>query len=849
MKNKHQPGQKVYRSGRFRNYRIMIGALACMLGFVPGQALAYLDLSAATVEKLTNGLTVIVLEDRSLPVASVQMLYKSGARNEAIGKTGLAHFVEHMAFRASENFPETRLVSDIYAVGGEWHGYTWLDQTTYFATVPATELELLLRIEADRITRLKIPAGDVESERSAVLTEMHSYENDPQSVLQDYVLYLSFLAHPYRNNTIGWESDINSVSHRDIVDFYEQHYQPGNAVLAIAGDVRTAETLQLVRHYFSELPGKASSQLPHTVEPPQTGVRRIRLQGEVERKSFKIAYRAPSVSSPDFAAFLLAQELLGAGSGVNFLQNDWGSPVDPDSVLNGISDDLVTWFPPSAQDYVFTISGAVPAKSDESLTEAAIEAGIESLRQQFKMSTDASVAALARAKARVQRALAFDIQTTEDAAHQLAFFAGIDALGVLIELPGALEQVGIADISRVLDRYLGSERKTIGWYVPTEPKSPEHGQPGPSVSVPATEWSVGEDSVSDPLETATAPLLTQMSNGTPVIMQRSPLSPTAMLKLVVPSSGFSLPAGVRQGEPAHGLASLDFEFLPGELDQTIKQARQVIDSAVPKPQLEPGDNTNPEALLESTIENLLGLPDIPGQPGAPLLLVVTGDIDPDNMLERLDHGFSSLPAERWKTPLLVDAPQSTNMESKVKFPVAQEHLGYVVRVPGPRRQTALAWRMALYIINHGYEGRLGKEAISRRGLVYYIDTGYHTDGTNDWITLSTGVDADKLDAMKTLLGEEIFRLLSDPPSEQEVAEARAHLLGRQVSAAQSNRELTATLADHWLLYGDLPDHEGLKQRLDDISRDEIIQLLPAFTRGSTVSIRNPHAGVKSARIP
>ncbi len=104
----------------------------------PGLAAAYLDLAAAGVEQLDNGLTVIVLEDPSFPVVSVQMLYRSGAVDEVSGKTGLAHFLEHMAFRDSENFPDTGLVSSIYAVGGEWHGYTWLDQTTYFATVPAS---------------------------------------------------------------------------------------------------------------------------------------------------------------------------------------------------------------------------------------------------------------------------------------------------------------------------------------------------------------------------------------------------------------------------------------------------------------------------------------------------------------------------------------------------------------------------------------------------------------------------------------------------------------------------------------------------------------------------------------
>ena len=247
---------------------VLLLLLACVW---PGLALARLDLAAATVERLDNGLTVIVLEEPAFPLVSVQMLYRVGAKHEPLGATGLAHFLEHMAFRSSENFPDTQLVSSIYAAGGEWHGYTWLDQTTYFATAPREELDLLLRIEADRMARLLIPAGDVTAEIGAVLAEMHGYENDPATVLQDNVLYVSFLAHPYRNNTIGWESDISGIRHDEVVEFYRRHYQPGNAVLAVVGDVRKEEVMQRVRRLFGVLEGRPPTPNPRMTDPRATG--------------------------------------------------------------------------------------------------------------------------------------------------------------------------------------------------------------------------------------------------------------------------------------------------------------------------------------------------------------------------------------------------------------------------------------------------------------------------------------------------------------------------------------------------------------------------------------------------
>src|SRR3954465_2002525 len=150
-------------------------------------ASAQLDLRRAEVSHLPNGLTVIMLEDHSFPLVSVQMLYKSGSAAETTGKTGLAHFLEHLAFRGSKNFPNARATELIYDSGGEWHGYTALDHTTYFATMPRDRLDLLLTIEAGRMARTIIDPASIEAEKGAVITELLSYFNDPASFLLETV--------------------------------------------------------------------------------------------------------------------------------------------------------------------------------------------------------------------------------------------------------------------------------------------------------------------------------------------------------------------------------------------------------------------------------------------------------------------------------------------------------------------------------------------------------------------------------------------------------------------------------------------------------------------------------------
>jgi len=825
--------------------------LAFVVFLWPSLAAARLDVAAATVERLDNGLTVIVLEEPAFPLVSVQMLYRVGAKHEALGATGLAHFLEHMAFRSSENFPDTGLVSSIYAAGGEWHGYTWLDQTTYFATVPRERLDLLLRIEADRMTRLLIPEADVQAEIGAVLAEMHGYENDPAAVLQDNVLYVSFLAHPYRNNTIGWESDIAGIRHDEVVEFYRRHYHPGNGVLAIVGDVRRDEVVQRVRQLFGGLEGRAPTPNPRTIEPPQQGERRIQVQGPTDRKHFRIAWRAPSVHSADYAPFLVLQELLAGGSGVSFLQNDWGTPARTDSALGQVADGIASWFPPSEQDYVFIVSGTLPADGDESALEASVQRAFNETGSLLTAGGAAAEQALRRVRDAVARELLFDVQTTEDAAHQLAFFGGMDALAVLTGLPAAVEAVQAADVKRALDSWLQPSQRTIGWYLPhsTEdaaaaaaPRSePVSGGAGFGAGQdPGRSDASSRDASHVAAGAAPSAVVRRLGNGVPLILQPSPLSPTVLLKVVVEGEVALGIGDNRWGEPLAGVTSLDFQLLADELEVTTARLRDALEEYRAESDGGGSADSDPGERLQAHFGDLLGFsPRVPGGPVRPLLFVVSGDFDANAVQALMENAFGGLAPASRPAPQNVNPTARLELESMLESPVAQERLGYLVRAPGPAEPGAAAWWMALYVLSHGYEGRLGKEAISRRGLVYYIDSAYRSNGTDGWVTLDIGVDPAKLPAMRELLRSELQHLQEEPPSQAEVDEARQHLLGRFVSASQSNAELADRLSREWLWYGELMDYESLAARLGGVTREDVLAILPEFTAGAVIAVRSP----------
>ncbi|HKX54524.1 MAG TPA: pitrilysin family protein, partial [Xanthomonadales bacterium] len=353
---------------------VCFGLLLALSSLIaPFNASAQLDVHRIQRQQLPNGLSLLLLEEHTFPSVSVQMLYRIGGRNEPQGQSGIAHFLEHMAFRATENFPDTDVVSRIYAAGGEWHGYTWIDQTTYFATVPSDQLNLLLRIEAERMQRLLIEPQWLEAEKGAVLAEMHGYENDPASVLHDAVVFAAFQAHPYRNNVIGWESDILALRQQDVVDFYQRHYAPANAVLTVVGNFDQAAVIEQVQALFGDFPALAATPLPHTTEPPQKGERRVELLGAGDRSYFEIAYPAPAANDPEFAAMLVLQQWLSGGSGINFMQQYGTTPVQPGTALDGQFDSLNTWYPPAAQTYLFSFQGSMAAEAGLQQAERSIE--------------------------------------------------------------------------------------------------------------------------------------------------------------------------------------------------------------------------------------------------------------------------------------------------------------------------------------------------------------------------------------------------------------------------------------------------------------------------------------------
>ena len=518
------------------------------------------------------------------------------------------------------------------------------------------------------------------------------------------------------------------------------------------------------------------------------------------------------------------QEVLAGGSGVSFLQNDWGTPATQSSLLYGATDDVTTWYPPSAQDYIFMIGGSIHDLQAEQDAEQAIESRIAPLRELPPEPTRVNVAIEA-----VLDDLVYDVQTTEDAAHQLAFFEGLDALDTLLTLPQQVARITADDVSRVARTYLKPERRTIAWY--------RRGVAANDVNEAATDHAdIPVPAAGEPDRTAVAPAsLHLLSNGLPAIVLASDIAASVDLKVVVHGTQLSSDDFVA-GDPEPGVLAWNGRSRPTGFAAMADKAAAALDAARHIGTLMPPQSTDPETRLQEEFLDLMTLPSAQArQPALPSVVVATGDIDVDATVTLLEERFGDLEYDAAPNFERTLRPAGRKKVS-LGLPVAQSQLGYIVAAPAPADPAYPAWRILQYIIAHGYEGRFGKEAISNRGLAYYIDARYSSAGGPGWITFATGVDTDKIGTLESLLATEFERLSSEPPTADEVEEAKRHLLGRAVSAAQSNEELGAKLARHWIRHGELPSVDALRSSLEAVALEDVLDIVPEFTGGLTIVV-------------
>ena len=264
---------------------------------------------------LKNGLHVILHEDHSTPIVAVTVMYHVGSKNETAGRTGMAHFFEHLLFEGSENIGRGQYSKYVEDAGGGLNANTSQDRTFYYELLPSNQLELGLWLESERMLHAKVEIQGIETQREVVKEEKRQrIDNQPYGNLFGATLDLAFDVHPYSWAPIGSMEDLNAAQEQDFVNFYKTFYVPNNAVLSIAGDMNIEQAKALINKYFASIPkGTMAIPRPTMQEPINKGEARDTVWGNDQLPMIVQAYHIPAQGTAEFYAVDMLNQVLAQG--------------------------------------------------------------------------------------------------------------------------------------------------------------------------------------------------------------------------------------------------------------------------------------------------------------------------------------------------------------------------------------------------------------------------------------------------------------------------------------------------------------------------------------------------------
>jgi len=372
--------------------------------------------------ELANGLKVVLIPDHRVPVATHMLWYRVGSADEEPGKSGLAHFFEHLMFKGTKTNPGDIYARTIGRVGGELNAFTSYDFTAYYATVSTDHLERVMALEADRMVNLDLSDEHVQVERDVIIEERRlRVDTNPESLLHEQVMAAMFDNHRYGIPVIGWMHEIRGWTRDDVEAFYRRWYAPNDAILVIAGDVQRDQVRWLAERYYGPLAPVPTAR-KRTVEPDHIAERRVvMIDSRAGRPIWIRLCLAPAYGTPDRSRTLAVEvlaETLGGG---------------PASILHrrlvrelGVAADVSVDYSPSALDPTPLTVVAVPTPGTSlSTLEKAVEAEIEALRGDTIAEADIR---------RARQALRAAGLRARDGTHRAALVAGMAlATGATLE--------------------------------------------------------------------------------------------------------------------------------------------------------------------------------------------------------------------------------------------------------------------------------------------------------------------------------------------------------------------------------------------------------------------------------
>ncbi len=406
-----------------------------------------------------NGLTVLLMEDRSAPVVTVMVTYLVGSRNEVTGTTGATHLLEHLMFKGTDKYNRaagTGMDAMLQNRGALLNATTWLDRTNYYANLPAQHLELALDIEADRMRNLWLREEDRQPEMTVVRNEFEIGENNPISSLSKDIVATAIQAHPYHHSTIGWRSDIEGVPIEKLREFYDTFYWPNNATLTVIGDFRTADALKLIEQYYGVIP-RSPHPIPtiYTTEPQQRGPRRVQVKRAGQVGVVGIAFKTPEGLHKDAASVTIMADILASGRTSRLYRG----LVDK-GLVNSVSMGFTRFRDP----FLTTVNAVLNPGGSHQTVEDSIWGHINEFKTNGVTQEEVD-----RAINRYLTRTAFSRDGSFSIAGSLNEAIAVGDWTTYVKFSDEIKAVTPADVKRVANQYLVEDQSTTGWFIPQVP--------------------------------------------------------------------------------------------------------------------------------------------------------------------------------------------------------------------------------------------------------------------------------------------------------------------------------------------------------------------------------------------
>jgi zinc protease len=410
---------------------------------------------------LPNGLKVILLENHKAPLVTFQVWYRVGSRNEAWGKTGLSHMLEHMMFKGTEKIGPEDFSRIIQENGGNDNAFTSYDYTAYFENLSVDRVQVAIDLEADRMQNLLLREEDFRTERMVVMEERRMRtEDNPQAVLVEQIMATAFQIQPYHWPVIGWMEDITRFSLEDLKSYYKNYYNPFNAFLVVVGDFKKQELLPKIEKAFgSYLKGVVPNQ-DRDKDPPQIGERRIFVKKEAQLPFLVMGYHVPNLREQDGYALEVIATLLSGGKSSRLYQS---LVREKRLVLSAEADHSLISRDPS----LFTLSAdLLPGK------EVA-----ERLQKEVVGKQE-----LEKAKNQIEASFIFGQDSLFYQAMLLARHEIVLTWRAIDDYLPSVRKVTPEDIQRVAKKYLIPDNRTVGILIPLPPKEGKPAATGRSIN-------------------------------------------------------------------------------------------------------------------------------------------------------------------------------------------------------------------------------------------------------------------------------------------------------------------------------------------------------------------------------